>query len=132
VAGDDAGEILLALVQADRLEDLGDHEQQDDRPEAAADGVEERQAEGFRFSASPFHGQSSEGARSEPPVRSASVQYAGAELGSPSIANRMTLFGKFTGSSRMARLKWSRRSLPVTPCREGSTSPIVGSPSTSR
>ncbi len=42
-----AVEILAALLQLHRLADLRQHEQQDDRPEAATDAVEKRQAEDF-------------------------------------------------------------------------------------
>src|SRR5690606_14438574 len=81
-------ELRLRLLETDRLEDLRDHEQQNDRAEAARDGIEKRQVQCLDIaSLTLFHGQSSAGASIEPPVLSARSQYAGAASGSPSIAS---------------------------------------------
>ncbi len=63
------------LLERPRLADLGENQQQDDRPETAADTVEKRQAEPLGLSppSSP-HGQSSGGLRNDPPLRMASFQ----------------------------------------------------------
>ena len=42
-------EILFAALDDDGLTDVGEHQQQDDGAEAAADAVEERQREDFEF-----------------------------------------------------------------------------------
>ena len=44
-------EILFAALDDDGLADVGEHQQQDDGAEAAADAVEERQREDFEFAA---------------------------------------------------------------------------------
>src|SRR5690606_39971766 len=68
-------ELRLRLLEADRTEDLRDHEQQDDRAEAARYGGEERRAQRLYIaSLTPAPGQSSAGASIEPPVLSASSQ----------------------------------------------------------
>src|SRR5690606_34057224 len=123
-------ELRLRLLETDRLEDLRDHEQQNDRAEAVRDGIEKRQVQCLDIaSLTLFHGQSSAGASIEPPVLSARSQYAGAASGSPSIASSITLTGTLIGSSRTARSKCCARSRPLTPGRLGVTLPIVGSPS---
>ena len=59
------------------LTDFGEHQQQDHRAEAAADRVQEREAENLHVATSEpgaLHGQSLAGLRNEPRVRRASVQ----------------------------------------------------------
>ena len=68
-------EVLLRLLELDRLAELVQHQQQDDRAEAAADAVEERHAEGLGVAArAPLHGQSFAGLRKPPPVARARRQ----------------------------------------------------------
>src|SRR5690606_27466870 len=135
VAHEQLLELGPAFLDPNRLEHLRDHQKQDHGSESAADAVDERKAHRLRLTAITFshaHGQSSAGASIEPPVLSASSQYAGAASGSPSIASRITLTGTFTGNSRIARSKCCARSRPLTPGRLGATLPIVGNPSTIR
>ena len=69
-------EVLLRLLELDRLAELVQHEQQDDRAEAAADAVEERHAEslGVAARAALHDGQSFAGLRKPPPVERARRQ----------------------------------------------------------
>ena len=64
----------MALFQPDWLEYLGQHEQQDDGPEATTDHIEKGQTACLNFASPTSHGQSSEGAIIDPPVLSASHQ----------------------------------------------------------
>ncbi len=94
-------EFLAGLLEYDRLSDLGQHQQQDDRAEAAADRVQEGQAERLDVAATEpgLHGQSRAGLRKIPPVRRVSAQYAVGAIGSPSIGSRIT----FTATPRGSR-----------------------------
>ena len=84
--GDDLAQILLDLLEEHRLRRLREHEQQDDRAEAAADAVEDRQAEHVEIALLALpHGQSLAGQKYDPRVLSASRQNALAARGSPSI-----------------------------------------------
>src|SRR5690606_9377801 len=68
--GDQLLQVRLGLFDDHRLGDLAQYEQQDDRPEAATDAVEEREAERLDVAApSRLHGQSSLTLMKEPPVR---------------------------------------------------------------
>ncbi len=73
ILGNEPVEVALGLLETTRLARARDDEQQDDGAEAAANRVEKRHAEHFELAASS-HGQSSDGASSEPPVRSDSSQ----------------------------------------------------------
>ena len=111
--GEQPREVLLRPLERRRLPHLVEDEEQDDRPEAAAHHVEERQAEDLeRPPLPPPHGQALEGVMREPRLAMASFQKAVVAIGSPSMGKRMTLTGTPRGSSSSARSKWRRRSLP--------------------
>ncbi len=79
-------EVLLRPLERRRLPHLVEDEEQDDRPEAAAHHVEERQAEDLeRPPLPPPHGQALEGVMREPRLAMASFQKAGVAIGSPSM-----------------------------------------------
>ena len=83
---DAALEVFPGLLDGLRLAHADEREQQDDRPEAAADAVEEGQAEHLDVAPrAPLHGQSFDGVRKDPRVAMASFQNAGAAMGSPSM-----------------------------------------------
>ena len=131
--GEKPREVLLRALERRRLPHLVEDEEQDDRPEAAAHHVEEREAEHLeRSPLPPSHGQALDGVMNDPRVAMASFQKAGVAMGSPSMGKRMTLTGTPRGSSSSARSKWRRRSLPETVRRPGGAAPWVGSPSVSR
>ena len=70
-------EVVARLLEHLRLTDLGEHQQQDHRAEAAADRVQEREAEDLHVATSEpraLHGQSLAGLRNAPSVRRASAQ----------------------------------------------------------
>ena len=82
------------------LHRFGDHQQQDDCPEATADHIEKRHR---RFSECPglapgHQGQSFEGLIKEPLLTCASCQNSEAAMGSPSMGARMMFTGTFCGS----------------------------------
>ena len=127
--GEEPREVLLRPLERRRLPHLVEDEEQDDRPEAAAHHVEERQAEDLeRPPLPPPHGQALDGVMKEPRLAMASFQKAGVAMGSPSIGKRMTLTGTPRGSSSSARSKWRRRSLPETVRRPGGVLPLGGQP----
>jgi hypothetical protein len=73
--GDGVQELGPDVLQQNRLADLDDDEEQDDRPEPAADAVQEREPDDVGLSASPpSHGQCSDGLRKEPRERMLSAQ----------------------------------------------------------
>ncbi len=71
VLSDQAVEIALGLLEPRGLAHANQQKEQDHGAEPAADRVEERHAEDLELAASS-HGQSSDGASIEPPVRIAS------------------------------------------------------------
>ncbi len=62
------------FLDLNRLAVFREHEQQDDRAEAAADAVEERQAEDLDRATRELHGQSFEGISNVPRVARVSIQ----------------------------------------------------------
>ncbi len=128
--GNLAFEIDLRLFEEDGLHGLGDHQEQDDGAEAAADHVKKRDAELLDASAiAGFHGQSRDGERNAPPVMRARFQYAAGAIGSPSMGNMITLMGTCFGSALIASANSLRRSPPEMVARRGSRDPWVGNES---
>ncbi len=73
VLSDQTVEIALSFLEPPGLADANQQKEQDHGAEPAADRVEERHAEDLELAAAS-HGQSSEGAIIEPPVRIARSQ----------------------------------------------------------
>ena len=109
------------LLERRGLAHLGEHEQQDDRAEAAADAVEKRQAEDLERAAAraaswPVRSTASSASRGS---RMRASRRRSIAIGSPSIGNSTMLTGTPRGSSSSARVEQRSRSRPETVLRPG-------------
>ncbi len=91
-------EVRLALLELDRLTDFREHQQQDDGSEAAADAVQEREAEYLDVTAAAHYGQSFDGIMSVPSVSRERCQNRCAACVSPFMGNRIVSIGTWSGS----------------------------------
>src|SRR5262249_26100505 len=111
---------------------FGEHEQQDDRAEAAADAVEERQAEDLDLAALQLHGQSFEGMSRMPSVRRASCQKRCAAGRSPFMGSSTMSTGTDSGNSPTASSNRRARPFASMYLRRPAVLPCVGRPSVIR
>ncbi len=91
-------EIDAALLELEGLPDLGQHQQQDDRPETAADAVEKGEAEDLDLAPPPHQGQSFDGISKVPSVSRDRCQKRCAACVSPFIGSNIVSTGTLSGS----------------------------------